>query len=211
MGWMKFNLVKIFPQPVLQTKLIIEPEWMKYINSIKYIRNVHNNGYVSTDFKILNTKKLKTLKSKINNVIKNYMEEHLKISNKLKITASWVMKHVKNDFAQTHFHHNSIISGVLYLQTKKGAGDLIFEREGTRHNFLSEMLAFDRIENTTLNAPQLSFNTETGILLVFPSNLSHYTLTMPFDNYERICLSFNTFISGSMGAETNRIELNEEK
>jgi len=202
---MKFNLVKIFPQPILQTKLIIEPEWMKYINSIKYVRNVHNNGYVSTDFKILNTKKLKTLKSKINNVIKNYMEEHLKISNKLKITASWVMKHVKNDFAQTHLHQNSIISGVLYLQTKKGAGDLIFARQ----NFLTETFAFDRIEDTALNTHQLAFNTEPGVLLVFPSNLSHYTLTMPFDNYERICLSFNTFISDTIGDGDNRIELNE--
>jgi len=204
---MKFNLVKIFPQPILQTKLIIEPEWMKHINSIKYMRNVHNNGYVSTDFKILNTKKLKKLKSKINNVIKKYTEDYLKISNKFKITCSWVMKHVKNDFAQTHVHHNSIISGVLYLQTKKGVGDLIFDREGTRHNFLSETFAFDRIENTDLNAPQLLFNTDPGVLYMFPSNLSHYTLPMPFDNYERLCLVFDTFITGSMGAETTRLEI----
>ena len=199
------NLNPIFAEPILETKLDIKPEWIEFIKNIDYKRNKLNNGYVSKNFEVLEEEQLKSLKENINNVIKKYTEDYLKISNKFKITCSWVMKHIKNDYAQPHLHKNSIISGILYLQAKQGSGDLVF----TRTNFLSDTFSFDRINDNIINTHNVMLKVYEGLLLVFPSRIKHGTFKMPFDNYERICLSFNTFITNQIGYDDTKIDFKE--
>ena len=202
---MTINLNPIFPEAILETKLDINPEWLEFVKSVDYKRNAPNNGYVSKNFEILEEKKLSLLKENINNIIKKYTEDYLKISNKFKITCSWVNKHTKNDFAQPHLHKNSIISGIFYLQTKQGSGDLIFSRT----NFLSDTFSFDRINDNIINTNNVVFKVYDGLLLIFPSRIKHGTFPMPFDNYERICLSFNTFITDKIGYDDTKINFKE--
>ena len=199
------NLNPIFAEPILETKLDIKPEWIEFIKNIDYKRNQFNNGYVSKNFEILEEEKLGSLKENINNVIKKYTEDYLKISNKFKITSSWIMKHIKNDYAQPHLHKNSIISGIFYLQAKQGSGDLVF----SRNNFLSDTFSFDRINDNIINTHNVMFKVYEGLLLVFPSRIKHGTFKMPFDNYERICLSFNTFITNQIGYDDTKIDFKE--
>ena len=199
------NLNPIFAEPILETKLDIKPEWIEFIKNIDYKRNKLNNGYVSKNYEVLEEEQLKSLKENINNVIKKYTEDYLKISNKFKITCSWVMKHIKNDYAQPHLHKNSIISGIFYLQAKQGSGDLVF----TRTNFLSDTFSFDRINDNIINTHNVMFKVYDGLLLVFPSRIKHGTFKMPFDNYERICLSFNTFITNQIGCDDTKIDFKE--
>ena len=125
---MTIKLNPIFAEAILETKLDVKLEWIDFVKNIEYKRNTSNNGHVSKNFEILEEEKLSLLKENINNIIKKYTEDYLKISNKFKITSSWISKHTKNDFAQPHLHKNSIISGVFYLQAKQGSGDLIFSR-----------------------------------------------------------------------------------
>ena len=200
---MTINLNPIFPEAILETKLDINPEWLEFVKSVDYKRNQPNNGYVSNNFEILEEEKLSLLKENINNVIKKYTQEHLKISNKFKITCSWAMKHTKNDFAQPHLHKNSILSGIFYLQAKQGSGDLIFSRT----NFLSDTFSFDRINDNIINTNNVVFKVYDGLLLIFPSRIKHGTFPMPFDNYERICLAFNTFITDKIGYDDTKINL----
>jgi len=199
------NLNPIFAEPILETKLDIKPEWIEFVKGTDYKRNSLNNGYVSKNFEILEEEKLRSLKENINNVIKKYTEDYLKISNKFQITSSWVMKHIKNDFAQSHLHKNSIISGVFYLQAKQGSGDLVF----SRNNFLSNSFSFDRIKDNIINSDNIIFKVYDGLLLIFPSKIKHGSFNMPFDNYERICLSFNTFIIDKIGHDDTKINFKE--
>ena len=115
------------------------------------------------------------------------------------------MKHTKNDFAQPHLHKNSILSGIFYLQAKQGSGDLIFSRT----NFLSDTFSFDRINDNIINTNNVVFKVYDGLLLIFPSRIKHGTFPMPFDNYERICLSFNTFITDKIGYDDTKINFKE--
>ena len=202
---MTINLNPIFPEAILETKLDINPEWLEFVKNIEYKRNIPNNGHISKNFEILEEKKLSLLKENINNIIKKYTEDYLKISNKFKITCSWVNKHTKNDFAQPHLHKNSIISGIFYLQTKQGSGDLIFSRT----NFLSDTFSFDIINDNIINTNNVVFKVYDGLLLIFPSRIKHGTFPMPFDNYERICLSFNTFITDKIGYDDTKINFKE--
>ncbi len=199
---MTIKLNPIFAEAILETKLDVKLEWIDFVKNIEYKRNTSNNGHVSKNFEILEEEKLSLLKENINNIIKKYTEDYLKISNKFKITSSWAMKHTKNDFAQPHLHKNSIISGVFYLQAKQGSGDLIF----SRNDFLSNTFSFDRINDNIINTHNVMFKVYDGLLLIFPSRIKHGTFPMPFDNYERICLSFNTFITDQIGHEDTKLK-----
>ena len=197
------ELINIFSSPIMKTHFEVKHHWRSYFNNLDYERNQMNNAYVSSDFNVLEDMGVRVMKRKIEEIVNMYMEIYLRLSNRLRITASWVMKHKQGDFAQCHQHKNSIISGVLYLQTKKGAGNLIFNR----NNFLSPSFEFDRIESTPLNTEDMEFNVDTGTLLLFPSNLHHYTEVQPFADYQRVCLAFNTFIDDSIGNADTRVEL----
>ena len=197
------ELINIFSTPILKTHFDIKNNWRSYFDNLWYERNQMDNAYVSDNFNVLDDKGVRVMKRNIEEIVNMYMENYLRLSNRLRITASWVMKHRQGDFAQCHQHKNSIVSGVLYLQTKKGAGNIIFNRD----NFLNPSFEFNRIEKTPLNTGDMEFDVDTGTLLLFPSNLHHYTDVQPFAHYQRVCLAFNTFIDESIGNGDTRIEL----
>ena len=200
---LEMEIINIFSSPILKTQIDIKHHWMGYIRQLEYERNSHDNAYVSSKLDVLQDTGMRMVKKKIEEIINMYMENYLRLSDTLRITSSWVMKHKQGDYAQSHQHKNSVVSGVLYLQTKEGAGNIIFNRS----NFLNSSFEFNRIEHTPLNTDNMVFSVDTGTLLLFPSSLHHRTDVQPFKGYERICLAFNTFFNDSIGTGDTRVEL----
>ena len=93
----------------------------------------------------------------------------------------WFNFHGKNGFNVTHTHPGSLISGVLYVQTPEGCGDIMFV-DPLIHNSSEITDNVSKIHTPT-----------AGEMILFPAHLPHRVKPNNSDEL-RISISFN--ISG---------------
>jgi uncharacterized protein (TIGR02466 family) len=100
-----------------------------------------------------------------------------------KITSSWMAKFATNEFAHSHDHGSSDISGVYYYKvpTNSVGGNIQFQSpvEQIKTSYISEHI----LRYTTYPA-------ETGRIILFPSWLKH-SVTLNKSEEDRISVSFN--------------------
>ncbi|RYY93677.1 MAG: hypothetical protein EOO11_19315 [Chitinophagaceae bacterium] len=105
--------------------------------------------------------------------------------NRFAITDSWVSISAPGNFERMHTHDGSYISGVYYIQTAPGCGDLLFEE-------LSDNLwASARTKAVNFNA--ISYTPVDRRLILFNSKVPH-AVGQNVSSTERIALSFNAVI-----------------
>ena len=175
------------------------------LQCIEYHKNKtrpNTGNATSLDSKILNNQLL-GIRSKIYEMLKIYTSAIISPANdnfKLKITQSWINYTEPGGFHHIHAHSNSIISGVVYLQT--GEDDKI--------QFLSNKPEHIKIHSNALN----QYNSETwwvpvktGDIILFPSYQRHCVPNTNSNSSTRISLSFNTFADGVLGSENDLTHL----
>ena len=99
-----------------------------------------------------------------------------------------------------HKHPNSFFSGVFYLKTLGRNDRLEFQSE----DMFSAM--FDIEHYNEFNSKTQWINIEKHDLLLFRSSLSHNVPTNKTTD-DRISLSFNTWVSGTVGKEQDKTEV----
>lgn len=180
----------IFKDIINLNKDILNP----ILRNINFKRINTDDRFHSEDYKILDND-LNFLKNRILQKIDEYAYDVLGFANrhKIKITDSWVMKHVLGDSSEIHWHPNSIISGCLYLQTNPESGNICFFREQSMFN---DVLDFEIIENN-MNAKEVQVTPTDGTILLFPSTTKH-GVNPSKSQVPRFCLAFNTWIEGDL-------------
>lgn len=108
------------------------------------------------------------------------------------IVHAWVNKAPKGGFQRLHFHGNSVISGVYYLQASRENAPLVFEKVEINS---SPYLAIAPTRQTPYNANRMAFPAESGVAYLFPSQIKH-GFDVPNDGPERISLAFNVMLNG---------------
>ena len=176
-----------------------------YIKKLKRRPNKHNKR--SVEAYILNTAPLKSLKKFIQQWINRYSFEFLKIkkdSVKIFPTLSWANYNAMGESHHQHHHGNSFISGVLHIQGQNSP--IKFNRVGPP----PYPLVCDYTEQDIMNSETYWIQMSPGQLFLFPSLLPHAVDANPSPT-PRITISFNTFISGSLGSPTdlNFLKINE--
>ena len=73
-------------------------------------------------------------------------------------------------------------------------------------DYIPRVFEIEKKEYNYWNSDTWWFSVKTGELLLFPSTLKHGTPVMPLDNYTRIAISFNTFLSGPTCGEDLYLE-----
>ena len=135
------------------------------------------------------------LKKTINEHIKEYVNILYPGSNlDVYITQSWANYTEPNQHHHKHYHPNSFISGVFYVNAIKNE-DMI--------NFYKDFLPTFNINYTqanNYNTNDVAILIETGDLVLFPSNFTH-NVPPTTSKETRISISFNTFIKGNLGDE----------
>ena len=196
---MKYILAPIFPLPV--GKFSNVPITKKDRKTLLDIRDYHNNvGNITTnDSYVLN--KTKSLKTILEKCIKEFVEKTYAPKNDIQfpISQSWLNVTGKDMHHHIHKHPNSFFSGVFYLKT-------IAE---DRLEFQSEDIfsAMFNIENyNEFNCKMQWVNIKKHDLLLFRSSLSHNVPTNKTTD-DRISLSFNTWVSGTVGREQDKTEV----
>jgi uncharacterized protein (TIGR02466 family) len=185
--------IDIFKCLVLLSKLNINnKELIKEFNFLKLKDKgrifSNSGGWQSKDLN-LNNEKLSLL---TNNITKKSIEYLKTCSFKnlnFKILNLWVNINSYKDFNLRHSHPDSLISGTYYLQTPKNCGNINFFNPCNYIEYSWKSDFF--IKHNEYNSQKYFFIPKEGLLLLFPSWLSHEVEPNLNKKINRISISFN--------------------
>ena len=187
----------LFPTPVIIQNMgrNFTPKELQIVKeNSKNLRQNSGNVYSKNTY-ILEEKEFVDLKK----MCLDYVHEYINIIYKPKfkvearITQSWLNWTQPGEFHHDHDHPNSFISGVLYISTGK-QDKIKFIKSG----YQQITLATDHYD--IYNSRSWWFDVNVGDVILFPSDLIH-KVDKVIENQTRISLSFNTFLTGTLGNE----------
>jgi uncharacterized protein (TIGR02466 family) len=192
----------IFPQAVIGlNKLEVDHnKILKYLQTIEFEMTGPSIGkkadaYVSKSFNILED--ISYLKDEINDNVKNYLNNIMKLKMNFQITSSWATKTLPDGYSQKHIHQNSFLSGVYYP-----IGD---ENFSIKFYKKGDFWSIQSIEANNLNAKWYCINIhENSVLILFPSHLKH-SIEKNLSNKTRYSIAFNTLPFGEIGDGDSKI------
>ena len=198
---MRPQLHSLFPTPIFQSEIPLEDKWLEYVKSLMYDRTVGDTNYISRDRNIFEQPELKDLKDKIEEQIKFYAYEYLKVQRyvDIEVCRSWGVKHLHTDWAQKHCHSNSVFSGIYYLDVDEYSGDLLIDKGQHATNCFIPTLTPDVTHYNKYTQQNWRLKPENGMLVAFPSQIIHSVEPNRSPKLERYAIAFDVFIRGQFG------------
>ena len=194
-----FEIHRLFPTCVMMTSLDRDftDEENKALHDISDFRDGITN-FVSDNKFVLNDPRLEKIKSVCTQAANTYVQEIMRPVNSVEvyITQSWINVTPKGNSHHRHWHANSFISGVLYINVVAGKDRIYFHNPKNK-----ETINFHTIDFTHDNSPVWYLNVKFGDIILFPSSLEHHVETNKED-HKRVSLAFNTFVKGTIGLES---------
>ena len=198
----------IFPCPVYivkrDTNLSSKEE--KEIGKIIEEGMQSNAGNSSSVNSYIFNGKLKNIKQFCEQQIKQYVEQVINPEEELDfhITQSWLNITKPGENHHSHFHSNSIISGVFYIFTEED-DKITFSDPNTK---VKEIIKLEPRGYNVWNSSIWFFPVKNNELILFPSWLHHQVdVRNEKAITNRISISFNTFVRGTLGKRNNKTEL----
>lgn len=210
---MEYSVTPLFPIPLYRTSLgSLDRSIKDIIEELEFERMPSDNGFYTVDKNVLDRQELQSLKNKIQSHINNFLYEVIDCETTIKfeIQNSWINRHSKSDWAPSHRHSNSLISGVYYIDVDETSGDISFIKD---KNFFN--LWYDNIDIETgvhqekknfFNVSTWNVTPKKNDLLMFPSLLYHSVSESRSDRV-RHSLAFNVFPRGTIGSKLNRLTI----
>ena len=162
----------------------------------------HNTGNLaSMDCYVLNDERLSDLKTWLQSCVDDYFNIVFCPSKNIEpyITISWINCTENGRYHHKHNHPNSIISGVFYIDVDESSDSIVFHKDEYGH-----IRFYPHQDNYNLyNAESWTLSTQTGVLMLFPSSLTH-SVSSTKSISMRISLSFNVFVKGILGDEDTK-------
>jgi uncharacterized protein (TIGR02466 family) len=211
---MKGEVFGIFPTPVL--KFNLDRDFTKEELDFIYLYEgkippppyyVHLGNNATSDKKILEHPEMANLKSAIDACLSEWCKNVYNPINdnfKLKITQSWLNYTKPGEHHDRHYHPNSIVSGVLYIDTNPVKDQIIFN-SGKMYDFYIPWKSLNQF-----NSMEATITINKREIILFPSNLNH-SVPKNIGTNTRISLAFNSFFEGTLGVhhtEPNYTEFN---
>ena len=189
----------IFPSPVyiIRRELDLDSTEEKDIEDIvKEGMNINEGNLSSRNSYIFNGK-LKKIKQFCEQHIKIYVKEILDPEEELDfyITQSWLNVVEPGGSIHKHLHENSIISGAYYVSTVEN-DRIVFDDP---NEFRKAAINIEPKEYHLFNSSTWFFPINNNLLLLFPSWLEHAVEPNEKVTTDRISISFNTFMIGTIG------------
>ena len=198
------NITPLFSTPIYQSQIEpISAEELDYIISLEY----EPSGLYSKDKYILEHKQLSSVKTKVMGALNQYVYDALRVNptNEFYITNSWVVKHEKGCSAQLHRHDNSLLSGVLYIQTDDNSGEISFDL-GVASAVFPSAIRIEYTELNLFNSPSWAHYPYDNDILIFPSHVLHKVAETKSDK-TRYSLAFNAYVRGKLGDDMSVLDL----
>lgn len=204
------EILPLFSVPLYKSTMPITDEMKLAAKGLEYFRVDAGNGYQSVDTRVLDIPEFEDIKTEIMNQVDFFcMQLKISPSVKFKLTNSWVMKHMQGDWAQEHCHTNSLLSGLVYIDTDGTTGDIHFNG---RSGIFPSAIDIEFTDYNIYNSRGWAITPRTGDVLLFPSTLFHRVSNNMYGR-GRYCLSFNMFVDAELGVlknSVNRLSINIE-
>ena len=190
------SITGIFPIPVYKKNIgrkFTDAELKASQPEAWHLRPGSDNVRADTT-SVLNSPAFFGLKKFIDTCLEDFLKEIMapETTCSLYATQSWINFNRKGDRHHQHFHSNSIVSGVFYLNTP-GPGAITFN--------IPQRQPW-HIQNTPnwWNMRKIRFPVSSGDLILFMSDLEHGVETQLHDE-TRVSLAFNTWFRGEIGSK----------
>ena len=182
------ELIPLFSKPVFKTNI---KDITVDFSKIKWARNYNN--WISEDQNILSRPEFESLFKSVAPVITEYFYGVMGVmpQTEMFVTESWLNKTEKGQTHHRHWHPNSVLSGVVYLDTDGVSGPIKF----ITSNY--DLLEFEISQPNLYNSKSWSITPMPGDVIIFPSNVEHMVEEYQGEN-PRISLAFNTFVKGNI-------------
>ena len=198
------NVIGLFPQPLFNTTLDLDDDEVSYLKSAP-MRDV-GNGLSCEDVHIL--PKTPKLYEQICDKAALFIDK-LEYDFQVKMQTSWTNLHKKGDWCHNHIHTNSMISGVVFLDTPPNTGEFCFKTHNSSGSrIFTTVFTYNYRKSNIYNNEVYRVIPRTGQCLMFPSYMVHYVTANPQD-IERWTVSFNFFPKGSVGDGINEVQFPE--
>jgi len=204
----EFKVYNLFPTPVFQNFIDLEKYNLEELYNTDYELMESENGKLTKDKYILDKEQFKELKKEIMYNLELYTKNFLKVDDthlEWYLQNSWVNKHEKGDWGQSHFHANSLISGVLYLRTNEKSGNIIFESPTNHRPIFPVSCNLPFSELTIDNCNLYSLEPKNGMIILFPSSLLH-GIKANISDMDRYSMAFNFHIEGELLSKKSQID-----
>tara|TARA_R100000458_G_C8263299_1_gene238603 strand:+ start:164 stop:808 length:645 start_codon:yes stop_codon:yes gene_type:complete len=189
------------------TPMFIEPPLLEVqyngnLNSIKTyckelkLNQVRGSSWISEDYHVLDSSRLKDLKHFILDAVHLYNREVLLSEHEIEITQSWTSHQYYGEEHAKHHHANSFLSGVFFVQTCEESPPLVFESLFNQYNFSIVPEAPSDGRSTKATSSSHGVRVNEGSLFIFSSNQPHF-VPSNMVKHERISIAFNTYFKGT--------------
>jgi len=201
-----YQVVDLFPMPVYKSS--IPPLDTITIKKLEAHEWEVEDGYVThtetAQRHLLHLPEYKGLKKELQKHIDQYVYEVIGVQkdHKWEITTSWVNRSKPGNYHTEHWHSNSMVSGVLYINTDPNTGAIIFHKDRSYSNLWSDTLRLEFDKETDYNTSAVGILPKTNEVLLFPSILNHSVMTN-HSTQDRFSLAFNVFPRGVFGENGN--------
>lgn len=150
----------------------------------------NQGGWQSHDFEAGTHPELATLENKILWQAQNCVRDYGYDENEclLGIGNIWVNFNGLNNTNSVHIHDNAFVSGVFYVKAKPGQGTLNLYRCYSQDYIVASQARV--VTYTPISASAISYQPESGKLIMFPGHLPHGVERNQLDE-DRISISFN--------------------
>ena len=197
------KIIPLFSKPVLYKKInFIEESLRKEFFNTDLIEVIGGDGKLLTSLnqKLLHEEKYKQILEAIQSEINWYVYDILNVSKDItfNIFQSWLVKHTDREhFSQPHVHVGAILSGCLYIKTNKKCGNIKFVdfQQGYTSKALPYPFSFTYEKYNIYNSSDWEIEVEDDLLLIFPSDLYHYT-DRNSSTEPRYCICFDVVADG---------------
>lgn len=154
----------------------------------------------STDKNVLDRPEFRNIRQIVMGEINVYAREILVVNKNIEfyITDSWINVYRRGEQAGAHMHHNSLVSGVLYLKATDAGGDIVFHRDVQSLVPFPPALDLDMDSFNIYNCKSWGYRPKTNDICLFPSIVSHSVEPNGSDE-PRLSLAFNVFVRGDIG------------
>lgn len=203
------DVLPMFPKPVVKGSIDrpFTEEEKNYMLSQSMDPGISNSS--SRNRRVLDAPEMANLKKIAQDSLNFWVNEIMMIQPglELQLTQSWMNTTKPGQVHHNHYHPNSIVSGVMYINAIDDK-DRIMLLDPTPVPY-----KFTVKEHNLFNSEEYHLSVKTGDIVLFPSLMFHGVPPVTA-NHDRVSLAFNSFWKGTLGFandSTNYLEINNIK
>ena len=191
-----YKIESLFPTPIFCTELgeAISTDQLDYVQSCSKDVAINSGQNTSSlNVRVLDHPVMANIKKLVVSAINTYVEkiDSPKLNVEPYLTQSWLNYTVPGQTHHKHFHPNSYLSGVFYINADRESDRIYFHKDGYNRIYL------DTENYNTFNSNSWWFPVGTGDLVLFQSSLQH-SVVSTVNTGTRISIAFNSFIKGQL-------------